>query len=63
MKIGGINGTKILDENVVGLCSHYTRVSDCFVMQGHGFRKELAMMLADLKPGFLRFPGKNTLFL
>ncbi|KAG0576183.1 hypothetical protein M758_5G063200 [Ceratodon purpureus] len=25
--------------------------------KGHGFRKELAMMLSDLKPGFLRFPG------
>ncbi|KAJ3683001.1 hypothetical protein LUZ60_013228 [Juncus effusus] len=24
---------------------------------GHGFRKELASMLADLKPRFLRFPG------
>ncbi|KAG0560956.1 hypothetical protein KC19_9G026500 [Ceratodon purpureus] len=25
--------------------------------KGHGFRKELATMIADLKPGFLRFPG------
>jgi alpha-N-arabinofuranosidase len=27
------------------------------LIQGHGFRKELALMLADLKPGFFRFPG------
>ncbi|EFJ07842.1 hypothetical protein SELMODRAFT_269745 [Selaginella moellendorffii] len=25
--------------------------------KGHGFRKELALMLEDLKPGFVRFPG------
>lgn len=25
--------------------------------KGHGFRKELAEMISDLKPGFLRFPG------
>ncbi|KAH9315960.1 hypothetical protein KI387_024587 [Taxus chinensis] len=25
--------------------------------KGHGFRKELAEMVADLKPGFIRFPG------
>ncbi|XP_024377237.1 alpha-L-arabinofuranosidase 1 isoform X2 [Physcomitrium patens] len=25
--------------------------------KGHGFRKELATMISDLKPGFLRFPG------
>lgn len=25
--------------------------------KGHGFRKDLAQALADLKPGFLRFPG------
>ncbi|TVU37157.1 hypothetical protein EJB05_10457 [Eragrostis curvula] len=26
---------------------------------GHGFRKDLASMLANLKPGFLKFPGGN----
>lgn len=26
-------------------------------LQGHGFRKELALMLEDLKPAFVRFPG------
>ncbi|KAJ4817089.1 alpha-L-arabinofuranosidase 1 [Rhynchospora pubera] len=29
--------------------------SDTF--KGHGFRNDLASMLSDLKPGFLRFPG------
>jgi hypothetical protein len=27
-------------------------------MQGHGFRKDLVSMLADLKPTFIRFPGR-----
>lgn len=26
---------------------------------GHGFRKDLASMLANLKPQFLKFPGGN----
>lgn len=29
-------------------------------VQGHGFRKELATMISDLNPGFLRFPGKAS---
>jgi hypothetical protein len=28
-------------------------------MQGHGFRKDLVSMLADLKPTFIRFPGRG----
>lgn len=27
------------------------------LQQGHGFRNELAEMLADIKPRFIRFPG------
>lgn len=27
------------------------------LLQGHGFRNDLFKMLADLKPGFIRFPG------
>lgn len=32
-----------------------------FSYQGHGFRKDLATMLANLKPQFLKFPGLTTL--
>lgn len=27
------------------------------MLQGHGFRNDLAQMLVDMKPRFLRFPG------
>lgn len=30
---------------------------DLPIIQGHGFRKELASMLEDLRPRFMRFPG------
>ncbi|GER25980.1 alpha-L-arabinofuranosidase [Striga asiatica] len=42
------NGTIWLDQvSVMPLSTH----------EGHGFRQDLFKMLADLKPGFIRFPG------
>ena len=32
-----------------------------FSSQGHGYRKDLASMLANLKPKFLKFPGLSYL--
>lgn len=40
----------------ISVVTLYDRI-DNLAVQGHGFRKELALMLEDLKPGFLRFPG------
>lgn len=41
---------------------HASIMSFCLA-QGHGFRKDLVNMLADLKPQFIRFPGKSALSL
>lgn len=37
--------------------SFFSLSSFFWCVQGHGFRKELVSMLADLKPRFIRFPG------
>lgn len=43
--------------------SHYKNIilifsSVTILQQGHGFRNDLAQMIADIKPRFIRFPGQ-----
>jgi hypothetical protein len=39
------------------------RINKIFILdfaQGHGFRNDLFQMVADMKPGFIRFPGMHN---
>ena len=52
-----VTGTGVLDVDMVSLFPEGSAVSDPSGMPIPGLRKDLVRMLADMKPGFLRFPG------
>jgi alpha-N-arabinofuranosidase len=53
-----VTGTGVLDVDMVSLFPEDSAVSDpSSSMPVPGLRKDLVQMLADMKPGFLRFPG------
>jgi len=53
-----VTGAGVLDVDMVSLFPEDSAVSDpSTAMPVPGLRKDLVQMLADMKPGFLRFPG------
>jgi alpha-N-arabinofuranosidase len=52
-----VTGTGVLDVDMVSLFPEGSAVSDSSGMPNPGLREDLVQMLADMKPGFLRFPG------
>ena len=53
-----VTGAGVLDVDMVSLFPEDSAVSDpATAMPIPGLRKDLVQMLADMKPGFLRFPG------
>jgi alpha-N-arabinofuranosidase len=52
-----VTGAGVLDVDMVSLFPEDSAVSDPSGMPIPGLRKDLVQMLADMKPGFLRFPG------
>jgi alpha-N-arabinofuranosidase len=52
-----VTGSGVLDVDMVSLFPEDSVASDPSGMPIPGLRKDLVRMLADMKPGFLRFPG------
>jgi alpha-N-arabinofuranosidase len=52
-----VTGAGVLDVDMVSLFPEESAVSDPSGMPIPGLRKDIVQMLAEMKPGFLRFPG------